>query len=182
MTPDTAATAFTHSVRVWDPFVRLFHWSLVSCVLLNQFVLHEGEAAHTRVGYLAGALVLARVLWGLIGSRHARFADCLPTPGRLRRHVAALRQGRPPRHEGHNPLGALMMLFLMALVLALGITGWLQTTDAYFGEEWLMELHEWLANGLLVAAALHGIAAIVMGRLERVNLVRAMVTGVKRFY
>jgi cytochrome b len=75
-----------------------------------------------------------------------------------------------------------MMLALMALILSLGVTGWMQTTDTWFGEEWLMELHEWLANGLLLAAGLHAAAAIVMGRLERVHLVRAMITGVKRSY
>ncbi len=75
-----------------------------------------------------------------------------------------------------------MMLTLMAIVLALGVTGWMQTSDRYFGEEWLMELHEWLAHGLLIAAGLHAAAAIVMRRIERVNLVRAMVTGVKRPY
>lgn len=179
MKPDTTE-ALAQPVKVWDPFVRLFHWSLVSCVLLNQFVLESGETAHEWTGYLASTLVLARVLWGFIGSRYARFADFFPTPSRLIRHFRALRQGQHPQYVGHNPLGALMMLTLMALVLALGITGWMQGTDAYFGEEWLMELHEWLANGLLIAAGLHGAAAIVMGRLERVNLVRAMITGVKR--
>ena len=181
MKPDTAP-ALDQPVKVWDPFVRLFHWSLVSCVLLNQFVLEEGEAPHEWAGYLASALVLARVVWGFVGSRHARFADFFPTPRRLARHFAALRQGQHPQYAGHNPLGALMMLALMAIVLALGLTGWMQTTDAYFGEEWLQELHEWLANGLLVAAGLHAAAAIVLGRIERVNLVRAMVTGVKRRY
>ncbi|MDD2819574.1 MAG: cytochrome b/b6 domain-containing protein [Candidatus Nanopelagicales bacterium] len=181
MSPDTAPP-LTHPVKVWDPFVRLFHWSLVSCVLLNQFVLEAGETAHEWTGYVATALVLTRVVWGFIGSRHSRFADFFPTPGRLIRHFAALRQGQHPQYVGHNPLGALMMLALMAIVLALGTTGWMQTTDAYFGEEWLMELHKWLANGLLIAAGLHGVAAIVMGRIERVNLVRAMVTGVKQSY
>jgi len=75
-----------------------------------------------------------------------------------------------------------MMLTLMGLILSLGVTGWMQTTDTWFGEEWLMELHEWLANGLLLAAGLHAAAAIVMGRLERVHLVRAMITGFKRSY
>lgn len=168
--------------RVWDPFVRLFHWSLVTCVALNQFVLESGEMPHEWAGYVAAALVLARVLWGFVGSRYARFADFFPTPGRLAGHVAALRDGRHPRYPGHNPLGALMMLALMAIVLALGVTGWMQTTDAWFGEEWLMELHEWLADGLLILAGLHAAAALVMGRLERVNLVRAMVTGVKAPY
>ena len=75
-----------------------------------------------------------------------------------------------------------MMLLLMGLVLALGVTGWLQGTDAYFGEEWLQELHEWLANGLLLLAGVHAASAIVMGRIERTRLVKAMVTGVKERY
>lgn len=171
----------TRSVEVWDPFVRVFHWSLVACVVLNQFVLEEGEAPHEWAGYLASALVVARLVWGFVGTRHARFSDFFPTPARLRQHLFALRQGHAAEHLGHNPLGALMMLVLMALVLSLGLTGWLQGTDAFWGEDWLQELHEWLADGLLLAAGLHAAAAVVMGRLERVNLVRAMVTGVKRF-
>ncbi|MEW6695229.1 MAG: cytochrome b/b6 domain-containing protein [Tepidimonas ignava] len=169
------------SLYVWDPVVRLFHWSLVACVLLNQFVLEAGETPHRWVGYAATALVGLRLLWGVIGSRHARFADWWPTPARLRAHVRGLLAGQPDDHPGHNPLGALMMLALMALVLALGVTGWLQGTDAFFGEEWLQELHEGLANTLVMAAGVHAAAALVMGRLQRVTLVRAMVTGVKRY-
>lgn len=170
------------ATKVWDPFVRIFHWSLVSCVVLNQFVLEPGKTAHEWVGYTASALVLARLVWGFVGSRHARFSDFFPTPRRLARHLGALRNGEHPVYLGHNPLGALMMLALMAIVLALGVTGWMQTTDTFFGEEWLMELHEVLANGLLLAAGLHAAAAIVMGRLERVRLVRAMVTGTKQHF
>lgn len=169
------------SLYVWDPVVRLFHWSLVACVLLNQFVLEAGEAPHRWVGYAAAALVGLRLLWGVLGSRHARFADWWPTPARLRAHVRGLLAGQPDDHPGHNPLGALMMLALMALVLALGVTGWLQGTDTFFGEEWLQELHEGLANTLLMAAGVHAAAALVMGRLQRVTLVRAMITGVKRY-
>lgn len=170
------------ATKVWDPFVRIFHWSLVSCVVLNQFVLEPGKTAHEWVGYTASALVLARLVWGFVGSRHARFSDFFPTPRRLAKHLGALRNGKHPVYVGHNPLGALMMLALMAIVLALGVTGWMQTTDTFFGEEWLMELHEVLANGLLLAEGLHAAAAIVMGRLERVRLVRAMVTGTKQHF
>lgn len=170
------------AVRVWDPFVRIFHWGLVTCVVLNQFVLEEGKTAHEWAGYTASALVLARLVWGFVGSRHARFSDFFPTPSRLAAHVRALRNGEHPAYLGHNPLGALMMLALMATVLALGVTGWMQTTDTFFGEEWLMELHEVLAHGLLIAAGLHAAAAIVMGRVERVRLVRAMVTGTKQHF
>ncbi len=180
--PNANAAAPPAPVKLWDRFVRAFHLTLVACVVLDQFVLEEGETAHEWVGYLAAALVLARVVWGFVGTRHARFADFFPTPRRLRAHIAALRQGRHPHHDGHNPLGALMMLALMALVLALGVTGWLQGTDAFWGDEGLQDLHELLAHALLIAAAAHAVAALVMGRLERVRLVRAMVTGVKRPY
>lgn len=183
MTPNTSsAAASTPAVKVWDPFVRIFHWSLVTCIVLNQCVLEAGETAHEWTGYTASALVLLRLVWGFVGGRHARFADFFPTPQRLGRHLQALRRGEQPHYDGHNPLGALMMLAMMVLVLSLGLTGWLQTTDAYWGEEWLMELHEWLANGLLLAAGLHATAAIVMGRLERTRLIRAMITGHKQRY
>jgi cytochrome b len=167
---------------VWDRFVRLFHWTLVSCVCLNTFVLEEGEWAHEWAGYLAAGLVAARIVWGFIGSRHARFADFFPTSARLKRHLQAVRHGQAEQHWGHNPLGALMMLLLMALVIALGVTGWLQGTDAYYGEEWLQELHEVLANMLMLSAGLHAAAALVMGRIERTRLVKAMITGVKERY
>lgn len=170
------------AVAVWDPVVRLFHWSLVGCVLSNQFVLEAGEPPHEWVGYTAAVLVALRLLWGVVGTRHARFADWFPTPARLRAHGRGWRRGEPDGHPGHNPVGALMMLLLMALVLALGLTGWMQGTDRYFGEAWLMALHEWLARTLLAAAGLHAAAALVVGRRERVRLVRAMVTGVKEYY
>ena len=177
------ASALSEPSRpVWDLFVRVFHWTLVSTVLLNYFVLEEGDPPHEWAGYLAAALVVARFVWGFIGSRHARFSDFFPTPARLRQHLQAMRSGHPEHHWGHNPLGALMMFLLMGLVIALGVTGWMQGTDAYFGEEWLQELHELLAHALLLSAGLHAASAIVMGRIERTRLLKAMVTGVKERY
>ncbi|MCX7256784.1 MAG: cytochrome b/b6 domain-containing protein [Polaromonas sp.] len=169
----------TESRPVWDRFVRLFHWTLVSCVLLNYLVLDDGKTLHQWVGYLALALVLARIVWGFIGSRYARFSDFFPTPARLLRHLRQLKAGQPEMHWGHNPLGALMILALISLVLGLGVTGWMQTLDAYWGEEWLQELHELLGNVLIGLATLHALAALVMGRLERTRLIRAMFTGTK---
>ena len=173
------STLLTDSKPVWDRFVRLFHWTLVTCVLVNYFVLDDGEALHQWIGYLAAALVLARIVWGFIGSRHARFSDFFPTPARLVRHIRQLRAGKPEMHWGHNPLGALMLLALVSLVLGLGVTGWMQTLDAWWGEEWLQDFHELLGNVLIGLATLHALAAIVMGRLERTRLIRAMFTGIK---
>lgn len=170
------------AVRVWDRFVRFFHWTLAGCVLVNFFVLDDGDTLHQWLGYTASALVVARVVWGFVGSRYARFSDFFPTPARLRHHMRQMLARTPDPHVGHNPLGAVMMLALMALVLALGLTGLLQTTDRYWGDEWMQALHEGLANALIALVGLHAGAALVMGRLERINLVKAMVTGIKQRY
>lgn len=166
-------------IHVWDRFVRIFHWSLVTCVLMNFFVIDDGDTFHQWLGYLATGLVLSRIVWGFIGSRHARFADFFPTPARLQSHLRCLLSGTPDFHAGHNPLGALMILLLIALVLSLGATGYMQTTDLFWGEEWLQELHELLAGTLIGLAGLHALAALVMSHVERTNLIKAMFAGVK---
>jgi cytochrome b len=183
LNPAALSKAPTREARpVWDRFVRVFHWSLVSAIALNYFVLDDSKTLHNAVGYVSVALVLARIVWGFVGSPYARFADFFPTPARLWRHIRQQAAGHGDIHDlhwGHNPVGALMMLALMAVVLALGLTGWLQGLDAFFGDERLMDLHELLANTLIAMAGLHALAALVMGRLERTRLIRAMFTGVK---
>ena len=179
MTPSTTLEA---RQPVWDLFVRVFHWTLVVCVLLNSFVLDDGETVHQWAGYLASALVLARVVWGFVGSRHARFTDFFPTPRRIAHHVRGLLSGQADFHWGYNPLGALMMMALMGLVLALGLTGWMQGLDAYWGEEWLQDLHEEIGEALIILVGLHAAAALVMGRIERTRLLKAMFTGTKERY
>jgi cytochrome b len=176
------AMAKPAGVPVWDPFVRVFHWALVGCVFTNFFIVDDGETLHQWLGYGASALVLARVVWGFVGTTYARFSNFFPTPARLRAHLGQLKRGEPPHAAGHNPLGALMMLALMALVLCLGATGFLQTTDRFWGVEWLQDLHEGLGQALIGLAGLHALAALVMSRVERTRLVRAMVTGVKEPY
>ena len=167
------------AVYVWDRFVRGFHWTLVACVMLNFFVIDDGEVLHQWLGYAASALVGARIVWGFIGTRHARFADFFPTPTRIRTHLASLFSGTKDHHDGHNPVGAVMMLAMLAIVLSLGLSGFLQTTDMFWGEEWLQELHEALASTLLGCVGLHAAAAIVMSHRERTNLIAAMITGIK---
>jgi cytochrome b len=180
LNPAAMSSAPTREARpVWDRFVRVFHWGLVSAIALNYFVLDDSKTLHNGIGYVSVALVLARIVWGFVGSPHARFADFFPTPARLLRHLRPQAAGKSDMHWGHNPVGALMMLTLMALVLALGLTGWLQGLDAFFGNERLMDLHELLAHTLIAMAGLHALAALVMGRLERTRLIRAMFTGVK---
>lgn len=170
------------SIYVWDRFVRVFHWSLVSCVLLDYFVIDDGEIVHQWLGYAACVLVSARIAWGFVGSKYARFSDFFPTPTRIIKHLRHMVYGEQDKHIGHNPLGALMMFALMALVLVLGVTGFMQGLDAYWGEEWLMDLHGTLADILIALAAIHALAAIAMSHFEHINLVKAMITGVKVFH
>lgn len=166
--------------KVWDPLVRIFHWTLAICVLANFFLLEAGEVPHRYTGYLACGLVLLRIIWGFIGTRYARFSDFFPTPAKIRRHLAEVRAGQPDPHPGHNPLGAVMMLALLALVLSMGVTGWMMGTDQFYEVEWVKQLHEGIANFMMACVGLHVAGAVVMSRLSGINLVRAMVTGVKQ--
>lgn len=168
------------TVRVWDPVVRLFHWTVVIAVCLNLFILKPGRLYHRYAGYVVIGAVLVRLVWGFIGTRHARFSEFFPTPGRLVPYLKALVRGEEPRHIGHNPAAAVMMLALMVLLLATGVTGWMTTLDAFWGEDWLEMLHEGFANAIMVLALIHAAAAIVESLRHRENLVWSMVTGRKR--
>ena len=179
MTPLPATAHEPASVAVWDRFVRLCHWSLATGFGAN-WLNEGGDPPHRWIGYTAVALVLCRVVWGVIGSRHARFSDWVPSPARLRRYLGLLLRGREPRYLGHNPAAAVMMLALLAMLLALGVTGWLTTTDRFFGEEWLEDLHRLLASIMLGMVALHVAAALFESWKHGENLILAMFTGRKR--
>jgi cytochrome b len=173
-------TNTTPKVRVWDLFVRVFHWSLVAC-FAGAYLATEGPRwLHEWLGYVALALVAARLVWGFVGSPHARFSDFVPTPSGLWRYVRSMLKGQEPRHLGHNPAAAVMILFLLFMVCAIGVSGWMMSLDAFWGNEWLEETHELLVHITIAAVAVHVLAAIYESWRHRENLVRAMVTGLKR--
>lgn len=166
--------------RVWDPLVRLFHWGLVAGFVANAFVTNAESRLHRQIGYLLLALVAARIIWGLIGTRHARFSDFPPSVRASLDQVSDMANGRERAHLGHSPLGALMIYNLLASVLAIAMTGWMMTTDAFWGFSWVKDMHEILVNWVMVSAAVHILAVIVESRRTGINLARAMVTGTKR--
>jgi cytochrome b len=168
-----------NTVKVWDPLVRLFHWSLAACVL-GAFLVEEGDTAHRWLGYTALGLVAFRLLWGVVGSRHARFADWVRGPRAVVAYLRERRAGRSQRRLGHNPAAAVMILLLLGMVTAVGVTGWMQSWDGFFGAEWLEELHELLAWSLLGLIGLHVLAALVESIHYRENLIAAMWHGRKR--
>lgn len=168
------------TVRVWDPLVRIGHWSLVAAVAVAWVTGDEWQAVHEAAGYVAVGVVATRILWGFVGSRHARFSDFVRGPSAVLAYAGDVFRGRERRYLGHNPAGAAMILALIGTVLALGLSGWLATTDRFWGAEWLEESHEVLANLLLVLIALH-VGGVLLGSIrDGENLVRAMVTGRKR--
>lgn len=170
-------TQSQQTVKVWDPLIRIFHWSLATCFLLNFFLLEEGESAHEWVGYLTLALVAVRVVWGFIGPQNARFSDFWPTPARIKHHLCELLHGGTPSPDRHNPIGGLMILALLAGVVVTGLSGWLATTDLFWGEDWIEDLHETSANLVMGLVGFHVVAVVWFSRRGPHNLIRIMLTG-----
>jgi cytochrome b len=168
------------TVKVWDPLVRIFHWSLAASFVVAWLSADTVKDLHEWAGYVAGALVAFRLVLGLAGSPYARFRQFVRRPSETLSYAKGVVTNRERRYIGHNPLGALMVVALLASMSALVITGWLQTADAFWGVEWVEDLHEAVANILLLLVALHvgGVAFSSFRHGE--NLVRAMVTGRKR--
>ncbi|QGX98693.1 cytochrome B [Roseovarius faecimaris] len=167
------------SYRIWDPFVRLFHWTLVLGFVGNALLIDDDSKAHEWVGYFVLALVGARLVWGLIGPYHARFASFFPSARAITGQLSDFRARQPRAHLGHTPLGALMIFNLLATMLAIGATGYMMTTNAFWGIDWVEEVHEALVNWAWVSIVLHVAAVIWESRRTGINLPRAMMTGRK---
>lgn len=164
-------------IRVWDPIIRVFHWGLVAAVAVAWLTGDEWDDLHVFAGYAVAGLVTARLLWGLIGGHYARFSQFLRAPSTVLAYLRDMRQGRERRYLGHNPAGAAMIVLLLATLAGTAWTGWLLENDA---GDMVEELHEVLANGLLVLIALHVGGVILASMRHHENLARAMVTGDKR--
>jgi cytochrome b len=193
MPPVSEAASAMHPVAAWDAPVRLFHWSLV---LLMVFSVATGLAGgnamvwHMRSGYAILTLAVFRVLWGLVGSTTARFADFLYGPRRAMVFIRDILGNRPAHYLGHNPVGGWMVLLLLVLILAQAATGLFSNDDIstegplyrYVSKEFsdqLTGLHKLNVKILYGMVALH-VAAVLYHLLWRgENLVRAMFTGNK---
>jgi len=176
--------------RVWDLWLRLFHWGLALTVALAAATGFLGGAEtarlHVTAGLIAAGLVLARLVWGFFGPTHARFAEFWPSLDKLRSHLS----GKDARHLGHNPLGALMVFAMLAAVLALAVTGLVMLggmfrigpfaaslgPDAGFSAR---ELHELVGFFVLALTLAHLGGVVFESRRSRENLARAMLTGLK---
>lgn len=165
---------------VWSPWLRLMHWVLALSMIVG-FVTHENVGTvHETAGYVAWAVACLRVLLGFVGSGYWRFGQFVrPFPATLNyaREVWAHREAR---FLGHNPLGGWMVLALLSDAVACGVTGWMSTTDRFFGVAWVADLHEAVGEALVPLLLLHLAGVAFTSWRHRENLVGAMVHGKKR--
>jgi len=167
-------------VRVWDCAVRVLHWTLAVSVALSALGLVALFGLHQPAGYAALAVVVMRGTWGALGGRYARFAQFVRAPRATLHYAQAVARGREPRFIGHNPLGGWMVVALMLCVTGLALSGWLYTTDAFFGDETVERVHRMLAWTLLGLVVAHLAGVLFTGLRHRENLVAAMFSGRKR--
>ncbi len=191
---DVADTKRT--VMVWDPLVRSFHWGLVAAFAVAWLAADEVQPLHEATGYAVAALLALRLIWGFVGSRHARFTQFVRGPAATLAYLGDMLHRRERRHLGHNPAGAAMIVALMVTLSGTALSGWLleQSIEEaravtvagehgnreVRGDKTLKEVHEMLANMALVLVALHVGGVAVTSWRHRENLPRAMVTGRKR--
>lgn len=112
-----------NEIRVWDPLVRIFHWSLVATFIVAWLTADEESRLHELAGYAILGLVLVRIVWGFIGTRYARFSDFVYRPSTILGYAREMLAGKPKHYLGHNPLGGMMVLALLTSLLATGMTG-----------------------------------------------------------
>ena len=199
----------TKTVRVWDPLVRVFHWSLVGAFAVAWLTADELQPVHEVAGYIVAGLVAFRLIWGLVGSRYARFAQFLKGPRSTFTYLGDFLRGKERRYVGHNPAGAAMIVVLLVTLSGTAFTGWLMEEPKRLamlpampqvvapawadddGEKYvydergevegsLKELHETLANLMLLLVALHVGGVVLASFRHHENLARSMVTGDKR--
>ena len=159
-------------IRVWDFFVRAFHWALAASFAVAWLSSENWERLHDAVG----ALVALRVVWGFLGSRYARFTQFVRSPDTVIAYLWAIKDGSERRYIGHNPVGGAMIVVLLVAMAATAVSGWLLTTDAFWGSA----VHSLLAHGVLALVVVHVAGVTVSSLRHHENLARAMVVGAKR--
>ena len=206
MTETSGATVAKSKIRVWAPLIRVFHWGLVAAFVVAYLSAEELSKVHEIAGYVVAGLIAFRLIWGLVGSKYARFAQFLRGPADTISYIGDVLRGKERRYLGHNPAGAVMTVALLLTLSATAFTGWLlqepdrvamlpdlpQTVSPAYadddddegynggGSEILEEAHEVLANLMLLMIAIHVGGVVLASFRHNENLVRSMVTGDKR--
>ena len=182
-----------NSIKVWDPIVRIGHWTLVIAFFTAYFTEDDFLTIHVWAGYIIGAVVCFRLIWGFVGGQHARFTDFVRSPVAAYKYVADLVRKQGKRYIGHNPAGGMMILFLLAFLLVTVFSGVVlygmeesagplaaQVAEYADSEDLWEEIHEVFANLTLLLIVMHIAGVLMSGRAHGENLVKAMLTGRKK--
>lgn len=167
-----------NSILVWDIPTRIFHW-LFALSFVVAFVTAEAESwmvLHLYAGFVFAGLLAFRVVWGIVGSRYARFSSFLFGPVRAVKYLLDSLQGKAERHVGHNPAGSWAIYLLLLSGIGISVSGLLMLSGS--GEQF-EELHEAVSYAALAVVFAHIAGVVIASRLHRENLPRAMVTGCK---
>ncbi len=181
----------TQVINVWDPFIRIFHWSLVIAFSISWLSQVENYNLHLQAGYATLGLIISRILWGLIGSKHARFSDFVYSPRTIITYLKSLTGKHSKRYIGHNPAGGVMVLLLLTGLLIVTISGialdgaenWsgpMSDLNLFQHKSLIQSIHILTTNSLLILIALHLAGTAYSSILHKENLVSAMITGEKQ--
>lgn len=165
--------------KVWDPLVRVFHWSLVAAFGANALFVPTASGLHLVLGYAIVGLVALRIAWGLVGRGYARFSTFPIDLRAATLQAADVVAGRKRVHLGHTPLGALMIYNILLALAVIALSGYAMTTLTFWGVRWVKSVHEVSVIWAEVSVVVHVAAVIWESRRTRVNLPLAMVTGYK---
>ena len=168
------------AIKVWDPFVRAFHWSLATLFLAAYVTGDDAGQVHIAAGYGIAGLIALRIVWGFVGSRHARFSNFVQSPRAVLAYLRDVAALRAPRYLGHNPAAGAMIVALLVMLAGTGITGYMMTTDAFWGAKRVEEIHEAFANLTVGLIVFHVLGVLFSSLVHGENLVKSMVTGRKR--
>ncbi|MCW9023314.1 MAG: cytochrome b/b6 domain-containing protein [Gammaproteobacteria bacterium] len=184
----------TNQIKVWDLSVRIFHWSLVGAFFIAYLTEDDWLDLHVFAGYTIAGLIVYRLLWGLIGTRHARFSDFIHPPRVVVTYLKDMATFHPQRYIGHNPAGgamvvALLLSLLLTILTGLSVYGAKEMagpvaalfvgTPNFIGNV-VEELHEFFANFTLFLVGLHVAGVVLAGLQHRENLVHSMINGRKK--
>lgn len=164
---------------IWDAPVRVFHWLMVLS-FAGAYLTAESERwrlVHVTLGYTMAGLLAFRIVWGLVGTRHARFSSFVRGPAAVLRYLRGMVSGHPEHYAGHNPLGAVAIVTILGLTGIVTASGWAIYSD--LGAKWPEQLHEGAANAMLVVVGVHIVGVLIGSWMHHDNLIGAMVTGRK---
>ncbi|MFM2476252.1 cytochrome b/b6 domain-containing protein [Celerinatantimonas sp. MCCC 1A17872] len=164
----------------WDIIVKLTHWSVALGFLINYFVTDAGSQVHQWVGYSVVAVVVIRLLWGLIAKPPARLSSFLPNIPNAFTHIIKVTTTREDHHQGHNPAGAIMIWCMWSGLLLIGLSGYMMETDYFWDQGWLRMVHVGAVNVTLCCVCIHIASVIIMGRITGRSYIKEMLPSPKK--